>query len=105
MTGRRAPLDGMGRVRIAAPWADAVGGRKIEAAPAAARDESRARRLSVATRGVRMTIRRHSVRKTKEQVIASVARVRRDSAGNPTHRRFLDSLRRAARFLQDVDFS
>src|SRR5438552_5625211 len=55
-SGRRSPVDGIGRVRIAAPWADAVRGRKIEAAPAAARDESRARRLSGAARNVRMTI-------------------------------------------------
>jgi hypothetical protein len=46
-SGNASPLERIGRVRIGPRAADGDRGRRTEAAPAAARDENRTRRVSV----------------------------------------------------------
>src|SRR2546426_8758353 len=53
-SGSRSPVEGIARVRIVRDWAAAVGGRRTEAAPAAAREDRKARRLSVGGGGIRI---------------------------------------------------
>jgi hypothetical protein len=82
-SGSLSPVEGIGRVRIGRPWAAAVKDRKTEAAPAATREDSRVRRLSVA---VRVEGRSSSEANTKEELVHSaVPGIRRRRADRPPH--------------------
>lgn len=82
-SGSLSPVEGIGRVRIGRLWAAAVKDRKTEAAPAATREDSRARPLSFAAR---VKGRSSSAANTKEELVHSaVPGIRRRRADRPQH--------------------